>query len=96
MTRNILDIAGVARDILREAVQNDEDYVIRGMIYLKTVFDNAGKNQFAIVWGCCKVRSGQPQFFFEEEKARIDSFFEFELYCIFNHTIWLKGKIFSL
>ena len=57
-----------AKEILEEAMQNDEKSEAKTIIFLKTSFDDIKQNHFTIVYGHLSQHAlnGQPQFYFYE------------------------------
>ena len=76
-----------AKEILHEAMQNDEKSEAKTILFLKTSFDDIKQNQFNIVLGHLSQHAlnGQPQFYFYEKYP----------YSIL-HNLVMRKNLFSL
>ena len=57
-----------AKEVLEEAMQNDEKSEAKAIVFLKSSFDDIKQNHFTIVYGHLSQHAlnGQPQFYFYE------------------------------
>ena len=70
-----------AKDILREAFQNDEKTRCKGILFLKTVTDEIGKDHFTIVRGGCFGPENPNPFYFTEASVTIAHQIFFPSFC---------------